>query len=79
VPNPAMPTSGVEQLVFADAEVLRVQTQSNPPIVTVPSTPAREQALATAENNRLRFLLEVRRHEPNATAAPTETATPASD
>src|SRR5438094_1290674 len=36
VPNPAMPTSGVEQLVFADAEVLRVQTQSNPPIVTVP-------------------------------------------
>ena len=73
-----MPTPGAaEQLVFADAEVLRVQTQSNPPILTVASTPAREQALVTAETNRLRLLLEVRRHDPNATPVPTETATPA--
>src|SRR5207237_8523671 len=56
VPNPAMPTPGAaEQLVFADAEVLRVQTQSNPPILTVASTPAREPALVTAGTHRLRL------------------------
>jgi hypothetical protein len=56
-----------EQLVYADAEVLRVQTMFNPPTLTVASTPAREHALAGAETGRPRLLLEVRRHDPKAT------------